>query len=164
MKEAVPLARARDTALFGSKAVALGDAIREGIPVPPGVALSGSVVDAAAAGDERVIKGVTKLVGALEGPLAVRSSATCEDGELVSMAGLADSKLGVRGGQRATLVFPATVNHLRQHDGEVRALHFAVAARCTENRRKSDAVKARSDELIERAAQFQIGRRYRYSR
>ena len=30
--------------------------------------------------------------------LAVRSSATCEDGELVSMAGLADSKLGVRGG------------------------------------------------------------------
>jgi len=29
--------------------------------------------------------------------LAVRSSATCEDGELVSMAGLADSKLGVRG-------------------------------------------------------------------
>lgn len=30
--------------------------------------------------------------------LAVRSSATCEDGSLVSMAGLADSKLGVRGG------------------------------------------------------------------
>jgi pyruvate,water dikinase len=29
--------------------------------------------------------------------LAVRSSATCEDGELVSMAGLADSVLGVRG-------------------------------------------------------------------
>ncbi len=31
--------------------------------------------------------------------LAVRSSATCEDGDLVSMAGLADSKLGVRGGE-----------------------------------------------------------------
>jgi rifampicin phosphotransferase len=30
--------------------------------------------------------------------LAVRSSATCEDGALVSMAGLADSVLGVRGG------------------------------------------------------------------
>jgi pyruvate,water dikinase len=29
--------------------------------------------------------------------LAVRSSATCEDGELVSMAGLAESRLGVRG-------------------------------------------------------------------
>jgi phosphoenolpyruvate synthase/pyruvate phosphate dikinase len=29
--------------------------------------------------------------------LAVRSSATCEDGALVSMAGLAESKLGVRG-------------------------------------------------------------------
>jgi phosphohistidine swiveling domain-containing protein len=30
--------------------------------------------------------------------LAVRSSATCEDGTLVSMAGLAESRLGVRGG------------------------------------------------------------------
>jgi rifampicin phosphotransferase len=30
--------------------------------------------------------------------IAVRSSATCEDGELVSMAGLAESVLGVRGG------------------------------------------------------------------
>jgi pyruvate,water dikinase len=29
--------------------------------------------------------------------LAVRSSATCEDGALVSMAGLAESRLGVRG-------------------------------------------------------------------
>lgn len=34
--------------------------------------------------------------------LAVRSSATCEDGELVSMAGLADSKLGVRGAEELT--------------------------------------------------------------
>jgi len=87
MKEAVPLAQARDRALFGSKAVGLGDAIREGIPVPPGVALSGSVVDAAAAGDERVIKGVTKLVGALDCPLAVRSSAVDEDGAEASFAG-----------------------------------------------------------------------------
>ena len=31
--------------------------------------------------------------------LVVRSSATCEDGDLVSMAGLAESKLGVRGGE-----------------------------------------------------------------
>jgi len=31
--------------------------------------------------------------------LAVRSSATCEDGTLVSMAGLAESRLGVRGGE-----------------------------------------------------------------
>ncbi len=31
--------------------------------------------------------------------LAVRSSATCEDGALVSMAGLAESRLGVRGGE-----------------------------------------------------------------
>jgi pyruvate,water dikinase len=55
--------------------------------VPPGVALSGSVVDAAAAGEERVIKGVTKLVTPLQTPLAVRSSAVDEDGADASFAG-----------------------------------------------------------------------------
>jgi pyruvate,water dikinase len=35
--------------------------------------------------------------------LAVRSSATCEDGALVSMAGLADSVIGVRGGADALI-------------------------------------------------------------
>jgi phosphohistidine swiveling domain-containing protein len=52
-------------------------------------------------------KGMTDALGSLwervadSAPwgLAVRSSATCEDGELVSMAGLADSKLGVRGSE-----------------------------------------------------------------
>jgi len=36
MKQVVPLAKARDTAVFGSKAVGLGDALRDTLPVPPG--------------------------------------------------------------------------------------------------------------------------------
>ena len=46
MKKAVPFREARETTLYGSKAVGLGDAARHGLPVPPGVALSGDLVEA----------------------------------------------------------------------------------------------------------------------
>jgi pyruvate,water dikinase len=75
VKDVVPLAKARETAIFGSKAVGLGDAIRDGLPVPPGVALSGSIVEAVASDDQRAIAAVAKSVRALRAPLAVRSSA-----------------------------------------------------------------------------------------
>ena len=87
MKDVVPLAKASETAIFGSKAVGLGDAIRDGLPVPPGVALSGSIVEAVASGDERAIGRVAKSVRPLRGPLAVRSSAVDEDGAEASFAG-----------------------------------------------------------------------------
>jgi pyruvate,water dikinase len=83
----VPLADARDDALFGSKAVGLGDAARAGLPLPPGVALSGAVVEAAAAGDEPALADVGASVRPLGGPLAVRSSAVDEDGAEASFAG-----------------------------------------------------------------------------
>jgi pyruvate,water dikinase len=56
VKKVVPLAKARDDAIFGSKAVGLGQAARGGLPLPPGVALSGSIVEAVASGEERAIK------------------------------------------------------------------------------------------------------------
>jgi pyruvate,water dikinase len=87
VKEAVPLVKARETALFGSKAVGLGQAVRDGLPVPPGVALSGPIVEAVASGNERAIKKVAKSVRPLGGPLAVRSSAVDEDGAEASFAG-----------------------------------------------------------------------------
>jgi pyruvate,water dikinase len=87
VKEAVPLGKASETAIFGSKAVGLGDAIRDGLPVPPGVALSGSIVEAVASGDDRAIGRVAKSVRPLHGPLAVRSSAVDEDGTEASFAG-----------------------------------------------------------------------------
>ena len=52
MNDVVPLAEAVDDAIFGSKAVGLGQAAREGLPLPPGVALSGSIVEAVAAGED----------------------------------------------------------------------------------------------------------------
>ena len=87
MKRVVPLEKARDEKIFGSKAVGLGQAIRDGLPVPPGVALSGSIVEAVAAGERPAIKQVVKWAGPLGGPLAVRSSAMDEDGATASFAG-----------------------------------------------------------------------------
>jgi pyruvate,water dikinase len=83
----VPLAEARDESIFGSKAVGLGEAAREGLPLPPGVALSGDVVEAVASGETDAIAEVTRVAADLPVPLAVRSSAVDEDGADASFAG-----------------------------------------------------------------------------
>src|SRR3954451_21138895 len=87
MDGVVPLAEAHDHSVFGSKAVGLGDAIRGGVPVPPGFALSGPTVDAVASGEQSVITQLAESVGSLAPPFAVRSSAVGEDGADASFAG-----------------------------------------------------------------------------
>lgn len=87
MKRVVPLEKALDETIFGSKAVGLGQAMRDGLPVPPGVALSGDIVEAVAAGERSAIRQVSKRVRPLGGPLAVRSSAIDEDSAAASFAG-----------------------------------------------------------------------------
>ena len=87
MKKVVPFTRARETSLYGSKAVGLGDAARQGLPVPPGVALSGDLVEAVASGEDRAIQMVAEAVATLPSPFAVRSSAVDEDGATASFAG-----------------------------------------------------------------------------
>ena len=103
MSEVVPLFAAEDTALFGSKAVDLGQALRDGLPVPPGVALAGAVVDAVAGRDEAAIARVAESVATLHGPLAVRSSAVDEDGADASFAGQHLTLLNVRGARELTV-------------------------------------------------------------
>jgi pyruvate,water dikinase len=87
VSELLPLAQVSDTAVFGSKAVGLGQALREGLPVPPGFALAGPLVEAVAAADEAAVETVVSAVRPLGGPLAVRSSAVDEDGADASFAG-----------------------------------------------------------------------------
>jgi pyruvate,water dikinase len=87
MKGVVPLAEAHDHSVFGSKAVGLGEATRGGMPVPPGVALSGPIVEAVASGEDLAIKAVAESVASLAPPFAVRSSAVGEDGADASFAG-----------------------------------------------------------------------------
>jgi pyruvate,water dikinase len=85
--EIVSLADALDDARFGAKATGLGAAARAGLPIPPGVALSGEFVDEVAAGKEDAIEELTAATRSLAVPLAVRSSAADEDGADASFAG-----------------------------------------------------------------------------
>jgi pyruvate,water dikinase len=87
MKKVVPFTKARETSLYGSKAVGLGDAARQGLPIPPGVALSGELVEAVASGEGKAVEKVVKSIAALQPPFAVRSSAVDEDGASASFAG-----------------------------------------------------------------------------
>jgi len=87
VKRVVPFARARETALFGSKAVGLGDAVRHGLTLPPGVALSGDLVEAVASNDAECVEKLTTALRELAPPYAVRSSAVDEDGAAASFAG-----------------------------------------------------------------------------
>jgi pyruvate,water dikinase len=108
LSEVVGLDQALDVALFGSKAVGLGQAIRDGLPVPPGVALAGSVVEAVAGSDEAAIRKVDESVRPLGGPLAVRSSAVDEDGAEASFAGQHLTLLNVPGADQ----LPSALNEI----------------------------------------------------
>jgi pyruvate,water dikinase len=106
--EVVPLEDARDESRFGAKATGLGAAARAGLRIPPGIALSGSIADAVAAGHEAAIAQLTMAARPLAGPLAVRSSAVDEDGANASFAG-----------QHLTLLNVPSVDDLRSAVQEV---------------------------------------------
>ena len=108
MTEVVPLEDALDESRFGAKATGLGAAARSGLRIPPGIALSGSIVDAVAAGHEAAIAQLTAAARPLAGPLAVRSSAVDEDGADASFAG-----------QHLTLLNVPSVDDLRAAVQEV---------------------------------------------
>src|SRR4051794_37142853 len=87
MPEVVPLSDAHEDGRFGAKATGLGAAARAGVPIPPGIALSGAIVDEVAAGHDDAIAQVLDAARGLSAPLAVRSSAVDEDGAEASFAG-----------------------------------------------------------------------------
>lgn len=92
----IPLVDARDAAELGGKAVELGAALRAGLPVPTGFALSVALVDAVASGDAGARARVERTFEHLGGdPVAARSSAVGEDGATASFAGQHATKLNV---------------------------------------------------------------------
>jgi pyruvate,water dikinase len=82
-----PLKQAVDETRFGGKAAQLAEALRAGLPVPPGVALSVALVDAVARGDGAAAGEVERAASLLRPPLAARSSAVGEDAHDASFAG-----------------------------------------------------------------------------
>ena len=91
-----PLADAVDGDVFGGKAVQLGAAIRSGLPVPAGYALSAEVVEAVVGRDPAATAALESVSDEL-GLLAVRSSAVDEDSADASFAGAHLSVLAVLG-------------------------------------------------------------------
>jgi pyruvate,water dikinase len=102
MSDILVLEEVTETAVFGSKAVGLGEALRDGLPVPPGIALSGSIVERVAAGEEEATEQVVEAARPLGSPLAVRSSAVDEDGADASFAGQHLTLLNVPGADGLT--------------------------------------------------------------
>lgn len=91
----VPLTEAVDADVYGGKAAQLGTALRSGLPVPHGFALSPDLVEAVAGDDAAAIASLDQCEHL--GPRAVRSSALDEDSEGASFAGAHLSILGVCG-------------------------------------------------------------------
>lgn len=89
------LAQASDDRVCGGKAVALGAAIRAGLPVPPGLAVPAPLVDRIAGGDAEALGAVLSFPGLPTGRLAVRSSAIGEDSSDASFAGQHVTRLNV---------------------------------------------------------------------
>jgi pyruvate,water dikinase len=106
-----PLAEATDAAAFGGKAVQLGAAIRAGLSVPAGFALSSEHVKATACGDPAALAALQALcpdsTPSAVRSWAVRSSAIDEDSGAASFAGSHLSVLGVCG-------FTAVVQAVRE--------------------------------------------------
>lgn len=91
----VALEAAADERAFGGKAAQLAVAMRAGLPVPAGVAVSWRLVDAICAGEPEAIDVVESATSSLAEPLAVRSSAVGEDSGRASFAGQHRSLLNV---------------------------------------------------------------------
>lgn len=92
---ACALAHAVDERTFGGKAAQLAVAAAAGLPVPPGVALSASFVEAVACGDPSAVEEMHSALIAVAAPYAVRSSAIGEDSQQASFAGQHMTRLGV---------------------------------------------------------------------
>jgi pyruvate,water dikinase len=116
------LADAIDPETFGPKATQLGAALRAGLPVPDGLALSHELVSSICADARASDRFAAELAagGIDDTPRAVRSSAVGEDSAASSFAGVHLSLLGVRG----ALAIVAAVREVHASAREPGALSY----------------------------------------
>jgi pyruvate,water dikinase len=104
MSELLPFEqiRARDAETVGGKGLSLGRMVSAGFPVPPGFCITTTAYrrlhGQPLASDPILVQQIAAAYRQLGGgPVAVRSSATAEDGAVTSFAGQQETILGVRG-------------------------------------------------------------------
>lgn len=119
----IGLAEALDVSLFGGKAVQLGAAIREGLPVPAGYALSHTLTEDIAREDAAAFDALDVVSEEL-GLMAVRSSAVDEDSAAASFAGAHLSLLAVSG--RDAVVAAVRAVHESGRQGGARVYRAAL--------------------------------------
>jgi pyruvate, water dikinase len=115
-----PLEQAIDGTRFGGKAAQLAEALRAGLPVPRGVALSVTLVDAVARDESGAAGEVERAASLLRPPLAARSSAVGEDADEASFAGQHLTCLNLRSAAEAA----AAVIEIRRSAHEGAALAY----------------------------------------
>ncbi|HVU00757.1 MAG TPA: PEP/pyruvate-binding domain-containing protein [Polyangiaceae bacterium] len=113
----VPLEAATSLAEHGGKAVHLGAALRAGLPVPGGVAVSVVSLARLVKGDPGETDALRRALASVKFPVACRSSAVDEDGEAASFAG-----------QHATILNVTDVPSVLAALGEVHASAHTEAA------------------------------------
>lgn len=91
----VDLEEATEEARYGGKAVELGAAVRAGLPVPGGFAVSWEFVEQVRE-DEAARSRLVERVRGLAGPFVVRSSGIGEDSEEASFAGQHETVINIR--------------------------------------------------------------------
>ncbi len=91
MKHVVPLAKAHDDAVFGSKAVGLGEAARAGLPLPPGEPAINPVPR------QMIRDNLEEAARALSGPTDMEVEIAIPGGEAIALKTL-NPRLGIEGG------------------------------------------------------------------
>jgi len=98
----------KDTIRFGNKAANLSRMIQNGISVPHGYVLTSHAFDVAQCSGElpdAYIDDVMRAIEELGGRIAIRSSATVEDGEDFSMAGVFETNYAINGSRDSIRAF-----------------------------------------------------------
>lgn len=91
----VRLIQASDPLQYGNKAVRLSAALRAGLPVPDGLALSAGFVSSVASEHRDRLAEMAEMLSVGDGSVAVRSSAAAEDSTCASFAGQYTTELNV---------------------------------------------------------------------
>jgi pyruvate,water dikinase len=140
MSLVLPLEDATDASLCGHKAATLASLARCGEPVPPGLVVTTAAV--ATLDEPGLRREIVSMLGTLDGPFAVRSSAIAEDGDDASFAGQYETFLNVSGSD-------AVIDAVRRCVASASAAHVQVYAEARRITHDANGVAVIIQEMVQ---------------